>query len=480
MFANRVLVLPILIPLFILAVCTVSQNPVSAKFQADGGSKSDLVVFNQAGNQDDSTNEPGSENPVRTRQRQESLLDPGPADQSVRLVSGLIQIQDAGGLHTREKKSAEKDSTLPSSSQRKDPSQDGGSSDLDQIYLRFLEVSMDKNDKNRNGRLDPSEIAAANWSSPPWQQSDANGDGTLSRNELKERYRKMFAKILGLENDRRSTPSGGRGLTRVDARETPDSSNGENFVGGGLSGDMLSRPARRVKQPEARSGAANANSTRQGSTRPSGSDTGPARGNTHARTRESTRVNKPVSGNVEKTAKAAQVEVDLFLVRVPRQQDREASATIGRIKRLASQGSDAFARLEQSLTEGSVDRILLNAFNGSQANVNAGSQVPVATSVQHGRGGARSENFEMYEIGLQAEVRPVVESNYISLQLELNKRDVVVDEAENHTGRKSKPVTWEHSSTIRVETGRPAVVATCVDDQCWILVVYASLAGSSR
>ena len=66
--------------------------------------------------------------------------------------------------------------------------------DAGKLAERFFEASIKKNDKNGDRKLDAEEIANASWSTPKWQASDSNSDGELDEDELRVRYRLMFAK----------------------------------------------------------------------------------------------------------------------------------------------------------------------------------------------------------------------------------------------------------------------------------------------
>jgi len=66
-------------------------------------------------------------------------------------------------------------------------------------------------DKNDDGKIDAQEIKAARWADPPASESDTNGDGSLSKSELLNRYQNREDKKNG-----KSKSSGG---DRKDDRE---------------------------------------------------------------------------------------------------------------------------------------------------------------------------------------------------------------------------------------------------------------------
>ncbi len=54
--------------------------------------------------------------------------------------------------------------------------------------LQQVNRSLERYDRNKNGRLDKDEVEKARWGSPPISESDKNKDGALSQSELAERY----------------------------------------------------------------------------------------------------------------------------------------------------------------------------------------------------------------------------------------------------------------------------------------------------
>lgn len=54
--------------------------------------------------------------------------------------------------------------------------------------VQQTERTLERYDRNQDGVLDESEISRARWGSPRPSNSDLNGDGRLSKNELNERY----------------------------------------------------------------------------------------------------------------------------------------------------------------------------------------------------------------------------------------------------------------------------------------------------
>jgi Ca2+-binding EF-hand superfamily protein len=97
--------------------------------------------------------------------------------------------------------------------------------------IRRVNETMERYDRNRDGVLDEEELERGNWGSPPYQQSDLNGDGRLSRLELAYRYRARDA--IRRESDDRN-PS------RREGRDPFDRSDRGTFNAEPMTG--LSRP----------------------------------------------------------------------------------------------------------------------------------------------------------------------------------------------------------------------------------------------
>lgn len=85
------------------------------------------------------------------------------------------------------------------------------STQLDKMFspaiVNRVTETMDRYDRNGDGVLDEEEIQRVNWGSPPWQQSDLDGDGKLSRLELAYRYRAREAIRMEDPPQRRSERS---------------------------------------------------------------------------------------------------------------------------------------------------------------------------------------------------------------------------------------------------------------------------------
>ena len=81
------------------------------------------------------------------------------------------------------------------------------SEEVNDMYLKFLDASMKKNDLNGDGKIDFAEIEKGQWSGPI-RSFDKNEDGFLSRQEMLKRYEKMFkVKLVESKPSTRKTES---------------------------------------------------------------------------------------------------------------------------------------------------------------------------------------------------------------------------------------------------------------------------------
>lgn len=69
----------------------------------------------------------------------------------------------------------------------------GGSGPIEDRYdariVERVQFTLRRYDSNQDGILDNAEIQRGRWSNPSWEESDTNGDGRLTSDELAERYK---------------------------------------------------------------------------------------------------------------------------------------------------------------------------------------------------------------------------------------------------------------------------------------------------
>lgn len=328
-----------------------------------------------------------------------------------------------------------------------------GETEMDRIRQRFVKAMLTDLDVNGNGQLDSDEIANAKWSSPDWRQSDTNGNGALDEKELEVRFEKIFGDIMGRTQTVRSKSVPQQGQSR--------SASG-GFIGGGLTGDLVGRPAQQSRRPTSKQ-----QQDRRGQliTGLMGGGGGGMMGAMMG--------SMPSDASTRKSA-ASRVEINLYLLRIPQNDQSESNVNSVQAIEQASprQLANTISRLSRD-NNGSFDHVQFTGVNKAETQITSASQVNVRTGVTQSRGGARSSVYEAREVGLRVEVKPTVYQDHVSLQVELSKNDVVNDEDAKDEFANSKTIVWEYSSNVRVKPGQAGVASVLSGGQNWILVATA-------
>ncbi len=351
--------------------------------------------------------------------------------------------------------------------------------ELEELHLRFLEASLSHNDRNRNGQLDPAEIGSAIWSSP-WRNSDSNGDGILSRNELKARYKKMFAGILNESADQSSTPELVRQTRQPEAKLAEMKGVLEGSMGGSegaLMGGMMGSGRQgggmmagiMGGQVDGDALALLLNSKqKRNAISPPGS---------RASASNSTRGGRLPGENPDPESRPTRIGIDLYLLRTSTLIDaKSVDGLLNSVKSSPAKNLHVvISSLAEELGVKNYDHISFTTVDGDKTKLTAGAQVPIKTGATTGRNGVRTDLFENREVGLDAEIRTRQREGYVSLEISLSKSDVIeTEELESETFF-ANSVNWEYSSTLRIEQGSPAVVTSSSNKQRWILVARATV-----
>jgi Ca2+-binding EF-hand superfamily protein len=155
----------------------------------------------------------------RERAEQESAAS-GSDWGSSRLVPGFGVEQEQATLPGFGSASTNGSATPAAGSETSEPSE-SVQAQVERVLSQF--------DRNNDQVLDAGEIAGAPWGTPSPQESDANGDGRLTRDELIERYRRREADSERLNRGGRSRDESRSG-DRRSRSETPNSNRSEPAV----------------------------------------------------------------------------------------------------------------------------------------------------------------------------------------------------------------------------------------------------------
>jgi hypothetical protein len=112
------------------------------------------------------------------------------------------------------------------------------SGELDGKYgseiMSQVDAAMSRYDKNNDGKIDPSEMSEGRWGQPDPKESDTNGDGSLSKAEMAERY---------YRRTRGSASADGNSSTRRSSDRSDSSSSRDRASDDGSSRRGASREA---------------------------------------------------------------------------------------------------------------------------------------------------------------------------------------------------------------------------------------------
>lgn len=317
--------------------------------------------------------------------------------------------------------------------------------EADTITQRFLEASLKKNDKNGDGELDASEIAKTRWSTIRWQDSDTDKDGKLGTDELRARYKEIFAKVTGNQRSARGT-----------TKNPPMSQNQANEL------MMLWTEMVREEKSAARQQATGdfVGGLLEGS---SGQMLGGLTGTTTSNSIGKKRELRNVSFRVE-----------LYLLRLPVNSDSErlASAVKALSEPNESTGNNVRS-LAKQLGISTYDQLAFSAISGRPTSIQSGASVPMTTgSNQTARG--RTVNQQFVDVGLMAEVTPEQSEEGIILVTKIEKSDLLVTENEDQEIPQNRIVNWTYNSSVLVKPEKPVVIGSSSSDQHWILVLDAT------
>ena len=116
--------------------------------------------------------------------------------------------------------------------------------------VKMLEWTLNKYDKNKDGKLDANEVSKGRWADPPAKDSDKNKDGQLSRTELLERYQQREdrkEKEKKRSSSRSSSSSRSKDRSRKETGSRRVSSRKESASKSGGSADEREK-ARKVRK----------------------------------------------------------------------------------------------------------------------------------------------------------------------------------------------------------------------------------------
>jgi hypothetical protein len=242
------------------------------------------------------------------------------------------------------------------------------------------------------------------------------------------------------------------------------------FIGGGLTGDMLRQPS----EDDINSGQSSGGMRGGGDSSIYSSDSLSLLLGAHSV--------KPLAGTHSRDAvsnrntRNGRVEVELYLFRLSAVQD---SAKLNTALRQAKAGSTndpgrMISKLSEALGVEHTDRLAFTAISGTKTRIMSAETIPIRTGTMQGRGGVRTDNLQNRDIGLQAEIRPTIEQDHVLLAIELSKSDVIDNVQPDNDDSLPTSINWEYTSTVRIDQGRPTVVASSSRGQTWILIAMAT------
>ncbi len=312
--------------------------------------------------------------------------------------------------------------------------------EMDEIYLRLSDQVLKTSDKNNNGQLDPNEIKDAKWSAP-WKKFDANQDGILSRNELFVRYKAM------LSNDNRAK----RRIGMLGGQQTANI--------GGLLGGASSSNSKVDERMRGGNIGALMSRTKGGDLLTSADPV--IAGLLGGVTSEASEVKK----------ESSRVAVQLYLLRFPSDTSADAiTTTISSIK----EADDIRKAVAKVRTKFGVryDQTMFTQKYGTQTEVESGAVLSVNTGKVESRG-RTVYSAERVNVGMQSEVLCEKVDGGVSMEISINKSDVV-QLKEPSDFDDTKTVQWNYRSTLLLESGQPEFVVSSDGDQHWLLVSVAS------
>ena len=296
---------------------------------------------------------------------------------------------------------------------------------MDEIYRRLSEQVLKTSDANKNGQLDPDEIANAKWSAP-WKTFDANDDGIMSRGELFARYKSMLDKTRNSESsmEGRRDAQGMRALLGAP---------GLNSKSDGISANSISN-------------------------RPTVAGFGSV-------SRDKSR------GSIDKK-EASRVAVTLYLLRLP---ENIAHGSIGGVVKGIQEADDLSIVISELAKKcGGVDQVVFTSDFNTETVINSGAEVPVKSGRSQSRGGT-SYQVIMHDVGLSTVVSCQKADGKIAMAVNLEKSAVVESEdATDDDFTDTKIVQWTFNSKLSITDGKPEVVASSSGKQNWLLVVLAN------
>ncbi len=340
--------------------------------------------------------------------------------------------------------------------------------EVESLTRRMLEASLNKNDKNNDGKLDADEIAQTSWSTIRWQDSDTNQDGVLSRDELGVRYKEMFSQLMT-----------GPWTSPGAKKQTPMSKEQANEL---LA--LWANSARSNKQP----GRPIAEGAMLGSDRRGDTMAGNLRSGRPSDLTGGTLAGNPGDllgglmgaaenrnfGNGKNVPTRDFFNVEVYLLRLPVNSDSERLANaVQELTESDQPTGDIVRALAKRLGILGYDQLTVGAATGRSTSVQSGASVPMITgSSQSARG--RTYDQQMVDVGLRVDVKPEPSDEGILLELKIEKSDLLVTEKEDEDIPENLIVQWTYNSSVQIKPGEPAVIGSSSSRQHWILVVDAT------